>query len=121
MKYKRGEHPNSQKNLVPQFSSENSRENQAKSVIARKHNTTLRNAYRAKLTEMMLYQGKEMTGAEILAEEHFEHAKKDPRYFESFRDTAGEKPTDKIEANITGNQSISIARIKDIKKQLDNL
>lgn len=90
------------KNLIPQAHKLTVEEQSAggkASAEARRRKRDLRKAFEALLEKEFLdKKGTSLTGAEILALKQFDKAMKgDTRAFEVVRDTAGQKPVEKIQ------------------------
>ena len=92
-----------EQNLKPIKDSEVARKLQEKSVVKRKQNDKER-----KLLKELLVERTKSKDLEEMLDNLINRAKHSDKGFEVYRDTIGEKPTDKVEADITANIDIDI-------------
>lgn len=92
-----------EQNLKPIRDSQVARELQEKSVEKRKQNDKER-----KLLKQLLIERTKSKDLEEMLDNLIQRAKETDKGFEIYRDTIGEKPTDKVEANITANIEVDI-------------
>jgi len=108
-------------NLRPASSSEQARERGRKGGIAsgksRRNKIMLRDCLEALLEAKITNEdGKKITGAEALSAELFQKALSgDTKAWEILRDTAGQKPIDKVEqVNIDGEYLAKVEELKEL-------
>ena len=92
-----------EKNLKPILDSQRARELQEKSVAKRLENIKERKMLKELLLERITHEDlMEMIDNAIM------RAKASDKGFEVYRDTIGEKPTEKVEANVSANIEVDI-------------
>ena len=92
------------------------------SGIARREKKSLREAMQVLMdTDLTGKDGKTMTGAEAMAAKAFQAALKgDWKAWELARDTAGQKPVDKVQMKTDVNIADSAERLSNIFEQIKN-
>ena len=85
----------------PNEARENGKKGGKASGISRRKSKSIRDALKALLTGKVEHNGEEMLGNDALALSMFDKALKgDVQAFKEIRDTVGEKPIERVEANV---------------------
>ena len=117
---KRSEIMANEKNLNHKLTAEELRKGGQKSGEARKAKKSLREAMQILMdADLTGKDGKTMTGTEAMAAKAFQAALKgDWKAWELVRDTAGQKPVDKVQMKTDVNISDSAERLSNIFEQI---